>query len=459
MIKIHLKDDAYESDVRAMVQAFYPNTLLFVEKDETSLEKQRIKSDEPVEFTLDVDTEVSDKNELKRRLYGELSDRTGKTLPWGTLTGIRPTKIPMKLLNEGYNDSDIMEELKREYLVSPDKAALALNVAKKERSILSKVPKDSYSLYVHIPFCPTRCAYCSFTSFPADKYEDMMHDYVDAVITELKAIAVKKRGKKPSTIYMGGGTPTALPCEELTRLCNVIKELFYDDALLEWTVEAGRPDSIDEEKLRALLNAGVTRISINPQTMNQATLDIIGRHHSVEDIYKAFKLARQVGFTNINADLIMGLPNEGISEVEHTLQCIKALEPESLTVHSLARKHNADMTLNAKDYNNYKSEDAEKMMEMSADTAESLNLKPYYLYRQKMMSGNQENIGYALSDKEGYYNILIMEEYHSIISAGAGAITKIVDTPGHLKTRIENVKDVKEYIKRIDEMIERKVEI
>ncbi|MBR0435244.1 MAG: coproporphyrinogen dehydrogenase HemZ [Lachnospiraceae bacterium] len=459
MIKIHLKDDAYESDVRAMVQAFYPNVLLFVEKDETVLEKQRIKTDEPIEFTLDVDTEVNDKNELKRRLYSDLSIRTGKTLPWGTLTGIRPTKIPMKLLHEGYSDPDIMEELKREYLVSHDKAQLSLNVAKEESGILSKVPSGSYSLYIHIPFCPTRCAYCSFTSFPADKYEDMMHDYVDVVITELKAIAVKKRGKKPSTIYMGGGTPTALPCTELTRLCNCIKELFYNESLLEWTVEAGRPDSIDEEKLRTLLNAGVTRISINPQTMNQATLDIIGRHHSVEDIYKTFKLARQVGFNNINADLIMGLPNEGVREVEHTLQCIKALEPESLTVHSLARKHNADMTVNADMYIDYMLSDTEKLMDMARHTADELNLKPYYLYRQKMMSGNQENIGYALPGKEGYYNILIMEEYHSIISAGAGAITKIVDTPGHLKKRIENVKDVREYIKRIDEMIERKVEI
>ena len=228
---------------------------------------------------------------------------------------------------------------------------------------------------------------------------------------------------------------------------------------MEWTVEAGRPDSIDEEKLKILKSAGVTRISINPQTMNQATLDIIGRHHSVDDIYKAYGLARQAGFDNINMDLIMGLPNEGIDEVRHTLECVESLKPDNLTVHSLARKHNADMTVNAGEYSSYTLADAERFMDMAGNTAARLNLKPYYLYRQKMMSGNQENIGYAIEGKEGYYNILIMEEYHSILSAGAGAITKIVDKPGHLNERIENVKDVKEYITRIDEMIERKAGI
>ena len=193
--------------------------------------------------------------------------------------------------------------------------------------------------------------------------------------------------------------------------------------------------------------------------MNEKTLEIIGRKHSVDDVYKAYDLARSTGFDNINMDLIMGLPNEGINEVRHTLSCMESLKPDSITVHSLARKHNADMTINADDYREYSLNDAETMMSIAADTAARLDLKPYYLYRQKMMSGNQENIGYAMEGKEGYYNILIMEEYHSILSAGAGAITKIVDTPGHLHRRIENVKDVKEYITRIDEMIERKAEI
>lgn len=455
MIKIHLKDDRFEADVRAMVQAFYPKTLLYVVKDKTCLEKQKLKVTEPVDFTLDVDTALDDKNELKRNLYRDLSLRTGKNLPWGTLTGIRPTKIPMKLINEGISDDEILRHLSEKYLVRHDKAELSVNIAHAEHEILGEVGKDTYSLYIHIPFCRTRCAYCSFTSFPVKAYGDMMIPYVEAVIKELTYIA-DKMGRKPATIYIGGGTPTALSKDALRKLINKVAELFYHDNLLEWTVEAGRPDSIDEEKLHILKSAGVSRISINPQTMNQATLDIIGRNHSVDDIYHAYDMAVNAGFTNINTDLIMGLPNEGISEVKHTLSCIERLEPANLTVHSLARKHNADMTINDRAYEDYALNDTEEMMAASMETAKKLNLKPYYLYRQRAMSGNQENIGFAKSGYEGYYNILIMEEYHSIISAGAGAITKIVDVPGHLNKRIENVKDVNDYIKRIDEMIERK---
>lgn len=456
MIKIHLKDDRFEADVRAMVQAFYPGSYLYVYKDKTNLEVQRLKVDEPIEFELDIDTDYDDKNELKRCLYEDLRARTKRELPWGTLTGIRPTKIPTRLIEAGADDNEIIDSLKKTYLVSDKKAKLALKIAHSEHEILSRIDKASYSLYIHIPFCPTRCAYCSFTSFPVSQYKDLMGGYVEALTKELEFIAKKKNGHKPASIYIGGGTPTALDSGLLGDLCDVVRELFCHDKLLEWTVEAGRPDSIDTKKLNVLKSAGVGRISINPQTMNRATLDIIGRRHSVEDIYEAYRLAREAGFDNINADLIMGLPNEGEEEVRHTLSCIEKMAPESLTIHSLSRKHNADMTLNSDAYREYTLANAAKFLDMADETADRLNLKPYYLYRQRNISGNQENIGYAASGKEGYYNILIMEEYHSILSAGAGAITKIVDVPGHLYERIENVKDVRDYITRIDEMIERK---
>ncbi len=459
MIKIHLKDDRYEADVRAMVQAFYPDSYLYVQKDRTNLETQRLKVNEPVEFELDIDTDISDKNELKRYLYEDLRIRVGRELPWGTLTGIRPTKIPTRLIEAGLSDEEIRDNLKKIYLVSDKKADLAIKIAHFEHEILSGIGDGSYSLYIHIPFCPTRCAYCSFTSFPVSQYRELMGGYIEALIKELEYIAKKQKERKPATIYIGGGTPTALDAGMLYDLCSVVRELFSHDKLLEWTVEAGRPDSIDAGKLNVLKNAGVTRISINPQTMNQATLDIIGRRHSVEDIYVAYNLARDVGFDNINADLIMGLPNEGEEEVRHTLRCIEKMAPESLTIHSLSRKHNAEMTLNSDAYKAYTLESAAHFLDMADETANKLDLEPYYLYRQRNISGNRENIGYAIRGKEGYYNILIMEEYHSIIAAGAGAVTKIIDTPGRLRERIENVKDVKEYIKRIDEMIERKAGI
>ncbi|MCR4956428.1 MAG: coproporphyrinogen dehydrogenase HemZ [Lachnospiraceae bacterium] len=483
MIEICLNTDEFEYDVRAMVKAFYPEEFLYVQCKESKVQSQKPPGDECVKMhmNLDVKDEEIDlrlqqgeeitcekahtvkgdrsqrKNDLKRLLYHVFSMKTGRTLPWGTLTGIRPTKMIMKDLEDGKEPSMIMQEMKEKYLVSDEKLMEGVEIAGREREILKKLPEqDGYSLYVHIPFCPTTCLYCSFTSFSAKRWKDAMDDYVDAVIKELSVILPYDRKKKLTTVYFGGGTPTTLSSAQLRRLIQYIKEQFDLSDLLEFTVEAGRPDSITKEKLQVLKELGVTRISINPQTMKEETLHILGRNHTVNDVVNAFHLARQCGFDNINMDIILGLPMEDSKDNQMTLQEIQKLHPDNLTVHCLARKHNARLNLEKEKYKDLTFADVTEGMELSSQAAKDMGMVPYYMYRQKNIAGNQENIGYARENKFGIYNILIMEERQSILAVGAGAITKLVGKPGEFLERVENVKDVATYLERVDEMMERK---
>ena len=397
------------------------------------------------------------KNRLKRMIYRFLAEKTGHELPWGDLTGIRPTKIPMHLLEEGWKNVDIARYMKEAYFTSPEKTALAIATANRERAILQQFDYEKgYSLYVGIPFCPTICLYCSFGSHPLKQWEHMVEPYLEALFRELAFIAERMRERPLHTVYIGGGTPTTLTAEQLERLLSFLEEQFSFDELREFTVEAGRPDTITEEKLAVLRRHPVSRISINPQTMNPATLDLIGRKHTVKETVEKFHLARSLGFDNINMDLIVGLPGEGREEVARTLEAVKELSPDSLTVHSLALKRATRLHLFKEQYEPISFENSAEIMRMTGQCAAEMGMSPYYLYRQKNIAGNFENVGYARVDKEGIYNILIMEEKQTIMAAGSGASTKFVFCGGSRIERVENVKDLKNYVERIDEMLERK---
>jgi oxygen-independent coproporphyrinogen-3 oxidase len=420
-------------------------------------------------LTKQAPTDFSDraaaKNQLKQTLYGILSEATNQVLPWGTLTGIRPTKIPMKLLEEGQTEEEISSYMKETYLATDEKIRLSIEIAKRERSLLAQIDyENGYSLYIGIPFCPSTCLYCSFTSYPLAAWRKQVDSYLDALEKEIDFTAQRFYHKKLNSIYIGGGTPTTLEPYQLDRLIRKIRCSFDLSHCVEFTVEAGRPDSITREKLLALRKNGITRISVNPQTMKQATLDLIGRHHTVEQTIESFRLARELGFDNINMDLIIGLPDEDIEDVRHTMEEIAKLGPDSLTVHSLAIKRAARLTIFKDRYQDMQMVNTQAHMDLCEQYSRQMGLAPYYLYRQKGMAGNMENVGYAAEGKAGIYNILIMEEKQTIVACGAGATTKRVfadknsDGTHHIE-RCENVKDVAQYMSRIDEMIDRKREL
>ena len=375
---------------------------------------------------------------------------------WGIHKGVRPTNIVLKLLDKGFSEEYAKNHMKEMYAVSDKKINLCMKVALEERKLLKEIDyKDGYSLYVGIPFCPSICAYCSFSSTPVNKNPEMVERYLDALLEEIDFSAYLFKDRKLTTVYMGGGTPTSITAVQIDRVLDRLFEKFPIHENTEFTFEAGRPDSIDIEKLKVIKKYGINRISINPQSMKQETLDIIGRRHSVTDVDKAFLLAREEGFENINMDMIIGLPGENIKDVEFTLGRIEKLNPESLTVHSLAMKRAADFTTRREDFEEYSFNNSDEIMDLTYTYAEEMGMKPYYLYRQKNMVGNMENIGYAKQGKAGLYNILIMEELQSILALGAGAITKIVTPEGKI-IRTDNVKSIEHYIRRIDEMKKRK---
>ena len=396
------------------------------------------------------------KNRVKQMVYGTLAGLTGKALPWGDLTGIRPVGLVSGLLEQGMSGDEIVRYMKSEWFVSDAKCRLALETAEREKEILERIrPEEGWSLYIGIPFCPSICLYCSFGSHPLDRWLKRTDEYLEALKKELAAIAGMTEGRPLHTIYIGGGTPTSLTAAQLDGLLETTGRLFPAGSLHEFTVEAGRPDTITKEKLEVLRGHAVNRISVNPQTMNDGTLVRIGRKHTAEETRQAFALARECGFANINMDLIVGLPGEGEREVARTLEEIRKLAPDSLTVHSLAMKRATRLHLFKDEYEQDSFVNSERIMDMTKDCAEAMGMHPYYLYRQKNIAGNFENTGYAVPGKEGLYNILIMEQKQPILAAGSGASTKLF-APGGRIERIENVKDLTQYLARVDEMIEKK---
>ena len=476
MIQIQCKETLYTYNLYHITKAFFPNAEIKQCVDAEQEPLVRIELDDGSCFLLDAkEFEENQKKEdaqekkkiVTKMVYRFLSEKTGQEMAWGMLTGVRPTKLAMHQMENGMNEAQAKAFLQKVYCVSEKKARLAVDIACREKALLSKLDYlNGFSLYVGIPFCPSICSYCSFSSSPIDVWSPRMDDYLKALCIELHHIAKETEGKTLNTIYIGGGTPTTLTAKQLEKLLNVVDGLFLNEErgaeLLEYTVEAGRPDSITKEKLEVICSHPVTRISVNPQTMQQKTLDLVGRKHSVQAVKDIFHLARELGFDNINMDLIAGLPGENAEDMRDTLRQIEELSPDSLTVHSLAIKRAARMAQEqpVRDLHT----EITEMVEDAAKTAEKLGLVPYYLYRQKNIAGNFENVGYAKADKAGIYNILIMEEKQTIYAAGAGATTKIV-LPEKIKTengketnliRIENVKNIEEYIARIDEMIKRK---
>ena len=381
--------------------------------------KQNDITENAVTFSVDANDRKATKNALKQNLYDLLKKGLQKELPWGTLTGIRPTKIPMKLMEEGYSDSEIASYMKETYLATDEKIKLSIDIAKREKKLLEKIDYETgYSLYIGIPFCPSTCLYCSFTSYPLAVWSKQVDAYLDALEKEIDFTAEKFYHKKLNSIYIGGGTPTTLNDKQLARLIRKIKCSFDLQHCVEFTVEAGRPDSITREKLAVLRKYGIDRISINPQTMKQETLDLIGRRHTVEQIVESFRIARELGFDNINMDLIMGLPKEDIEDVRSTMEQLKALNPDNITIHSLAIKRAARLNIFKDHYKDMQMINTQEHMDLCAKYCKEMGLYPYYLYRQKGMAGNMENVGYAKLGKAGVYNILIMEEKQTIMALG-----------------------------------------
>lgn len=491
MILLEFNDAEQENDSRVMLKAFFPEAKIVTSIPENADEApelfvqvrvirqemagldnadcdrliriyfHRDSTDRWDEYEDEAQQMASGKKEarnvFKRMMYDMLKKLTGRELPWGTLTGVRPTKIVYTLLEEGKNDREIKDYLKKEYYVSEKKGDLAIKVASNEKRLLEKLDyNNGYSLYAGIPFCPTTCLYCSFTSYPLAVWKDRVDTYVDAMLKELEFTSRLMKDKKLDTFYMGGGTPTTLEPEQLDRILSFFEEHFDTTGLKEYTIEAGRPDSITRDKLLIMKKHGVDRISINPQTMNDDTLKLIGRHHTVEQIKEAFTLARECGFDNINMDLIIGLPGETREHIERTMREVALLAPDSLTVHSLAIKRAARLNIFWEKYKDYAMVNTDDIINMTADCAAAMGMEPYYLYRQKNMAGNFENVGYSKPGREGIYNILIMEEKQTIMAVGAGASTKVVFPEENRIERVENVKDVTTYIENIDEMIDRK---
>lgn len=481
MIEIQITPAIFEYDVQSLVQAFYPGEPFKVNRESNGADRiikvvfhhnvietsvycngQRT-AERKQEIRVNCFDEVHRrevKNELKKVLYNVFVADTGRKLPWGNLTGIRPAKIPGLLLESGQSEEEIYQMMKQEYLISDPKLNLAMQVAKNEQRLLQGIDyKNGYSLYVGIPFCPTTCLYCSFTSFPIQRYVDKIENYVTAVIKEIEYLGKQLKGRELNTVYIGGGTPTTLSPEAMDRLIGALKCNFDFSTVQEFTVEAGRPDSITREKLEVLKTHGVDRISINPQTMNEETLKLIGRKHTVSQVIDAFRLAREVGFDNINMDFILGLPQENESMIRHSFEEAVKLQPESLTVHSLALKRASRLSMNKERYQGMKMENDVELMDIAADYAKQLHMEPYYLYRQKNMAGNQENIGYAVSGKECLYNVLMMGDYQDVWAVGAGAVTKLMSKDRLEGKRIDTLKNVDLYIERIDELIERKARV
>lgn len=398
------------------------------------------------------------KEMIKRTMFKVLRRIFNTYVPWGILTGIRPVKIVHTLLDHNVSDEDIRQNLKTNYLISDEKIDLALEIAKRERVFVYPIDKNKISLYVSIPFCPTRCYYCSFPANPMDKFGKLREEYTDKLIEEIKGVSklIKEANKEIETLYIGGGTPTTLEPEQLDRLIIALNKELDLSNIKEFTVEAGRPDSITRQKLEVMKKHNVSRISINPQTMNDETLVKIGRNHSVAEIIECFNMARSMGFDNINMDIILGLVDEDIEMVRNTLEEIKKLSPESLTVHTLAVKRASNLKENIHEYELTQYEEMIEMIDLSMQYTKEMGLNPYYMYRQKHMLGNLENIGYAKQGYECIYNIQIMEEKQSNYAVGAGSISKFVYVDEDRIERVDNVKNVEQYIDRYEEMIERK---
>jgi len=397
-----------------------------------------------------------DREEIKREFYELLSGITGVRPPWGTLTGVRPLKPALEICRE--NSVSEMERIITErYLLSKEKSSLLADIASYQLSNVAGIPWEKASLYIGIPFCPTRCAYCSFASnvAPAEDHEIYLQDLLKE-ITHAGRLAYEN-GTELESIYIGGGTPTTLNGTQLEMLINKVSEAYHiDPAALEFTVEAGRPDTITKDKLDTLKRLGISRISINPQSMKDKTLRLIGRDHCADDIREGFRIARETGFDVINADLIAGLPEEDLQDFEASLKEMLSLGAENITIHTLSVKRGSRLKDNDPGYYRQNAETVSAMLDLSREMLSSAGYRPYYIYRQKHQIGALENVGWCLPGKHSIYNIRIMEDKQTVIGLGAGAVGKVYHPGEDRLERIANVSNYKIYSERFDEMISRK---
>ncbi len=481
---IYIDGHTYHYEMENLVRLFYPNEKLTVIQEPaaepaapcilTSMHRQQDQarldvkvnigefsaSDEVFVPTADADFEKTAERAMAVCLYTLLCRCTGKTQPWGILTGVRPIKL-FRRLSEQYGADAAKDYFIRELKVSPSKTLLSARTEQYEKQILALSTNRSFSLYVSIPFCPTRCSYCSFVSQTVERAKKLVQPYLELLCKELVCTAaiVQEKGLRLESVYIGGGTPTTLDAAQLARLIDVIQTSFDMSTCREFTIEAGRPDTIDEPKLQAILNGGADRISINPQTLNDDVLRVIGRRHSAQETLDAFALARKVGFRHINMDLIAGLPTETAESFRHTLDHICRLNPESITVHTLALKRSSRLTLEGRGISTDSGAAAAQMLDYCESKLTEEGYHPYYLYRQTRMEGNLENVGWSKEGYDSIYNVYVMDETHTIIGCGAGAVTKLKIPGTESLTRIFNYKYPYEYINGFDEMLKRKEQV
>lgn len=444
MYNIYLEENKLKYELNELVKMFLkPSEFRLVEEGE--------KNSAQV-----ISEGVYDKNEAKRLLFDQLSALTKKKPDWGTLTGVRPVKLAMEYFCKGESPDQVRKHLKDVYYLSQEKIDLLIDLCLLQQKILKDCDPDAVGLYAGIPFCPTRCVYCSFTSNQV-KYE-RIPPYLNALYREIDFVGrhLKDIDRKVESVYIGGGTPTTLTAQDLKELLSRLKGSIDMSFVREFTVEAGRPDTITREKLRVIKESGVGRISINPQSMKQRTLDLIGRSHTPEEIVKAFQKAKELEIPIINADLIAGLPEETPEDFDVTLQKMIELNPENITVHTLAVKRASRLIEQDADYHYRQGDVVRNMLELASKRLREAGYEPYYLYRQKHMSGNFENVGWSKPGTESIYNIRIMEEDQTIVAMGAGGISKMYYPGENRLERVPNVSNYEIYIERIDEMIHRK---
>lgn len=392
--------------------------------------------------------------------YSAFSELLGVSYPWGILYGVRPARF-WHSISDKYSKEQARQIFAQKYLVSPEKLSLVEQVAENENKIISLSSNKSFSLYVSVPFCPTRCSYCSFVSHSIEKAAALVEPYVDLLVREIEqtAIYAKELGLRLESVYYGGGTPTTLSAKQLTRIAAAIRDNFDLSCLREYTVEAGRPDTVNADKLAALKAAGVGRISINPQSFNDNVLSAIGRRHSVKQTLDAFELARNAGFDNINMDFIAGLPKDDVESFKYSIKTAVSLGAESITVHTLCLKSGAYMVTRDNVFDTGDIDTVAEMVDFSREYLSAAGYVPYYMYRQGKSLGNLENVGWSKPGSECLYNVFMMDETHSVFAVGAGAVTRLKNPLSGKIERIYNYKYPYEYIDGFDNMLKRKEKI
>lgn len=470
-MNLYIENHTFHYEMESLTRVFFPNEKIKTIRNTEGYESPCIitKLDEAITVSVTINGfsktrqinsfAADEENELEMAilLYELLQQYTGVTQPWGIQTGVRPVKLLRNLMGL-YGREGAVNYYREKLLVSEKKTQLALQTEAVETEILDLSVKQSFSLYISVPFCPSRCSYCSFVSQSIGRAKHLMQPYTDLLCSELEYTAqiAKRLHLKLETVYIGGGTPTTLEASQLEQIISCVNQHFDMESCREFTVEAGRPDTITEEKLAVLKQNGVQRISINPQTLNDAVLERIGRKHTGAQTLQAFALARKAGFDNINADLIVGLPEEPLESFQNTLQTICGLNPESITIHTLCIKRSADLTEQNAQIQQEHAKLAGNMLDYAGTVLMQRQYHPYYLYRQSRMVGNFENVGWSKPGYEGLYNIYVMDETHTVLACGAGAVTKLKQYNTTYLERIFNFKYPYEYINRFDELLDRK---